>query len=208
MDSTICRAHQHAAGAARHGHLQAEPPGGAQSEPADHALGRSRGGLSTKLHLACEQGQRLPAVVLTAGQRGDAPQSPAVMNAIRIPRLGPGRPCTRPESVRADKAPTPHARSGSTCAPARSAAPSPSLPGIGLTCGEHTACDGGFMFMGSVRRARGALPRGRAGHQGWGISPGARVRDLLRYQKGERFPEIIPERAGSFPDMSTPDERS
>ncbi|MEV4808181.1 transposase [Nonomuraea sp. NPDC049421] len=68
------------------------------------ALGRSRGGLSTKLHLACEQGQRLLAVVLTAGQRGDAPQFPAVMAAIRVPRLGPGRPRTRPETVRADKA--------------------------------------------------------------------------------------------------------
>ncbi|MGW0479407.1 IS5 family transposase, partial [Nonomuraea sp. NPDC003214] len=65
---------------------------------------RSRGGLSTKLHLACEQGQRLLAVVLTAGQRGDAPQFTAVMDAIRVPRLGPGRPRIRPEVVRADKA--------------------------------------------------------------------------------------------------------
>src|SRR3954470_7872421 len=32
---------------------QVEPPG---PEPADHALGRSRGGWTTKLHLACEQG--------------------------------------------------------------------------------------------------------------------------------------------------------
>ncbi|RVX44121.1 transposase [Nonomuraea polychroma] len=104
VDSTICRAHQHAAGAARHGDLQAEPPGGVRAEPADHALGRSRGGLSTKLHLACEQGQRMLAVVLTAGQRGDAPQFPAVMAAIRVPRIGPGRPRTRPETVRADKA--------------------------------------------------------------------------------------------------------
>ncbi|MGR6924404.1 IS5 family transposase [[Actinomadura] parvosata] len=104
VDSTICRAHQHAASASRHGELQAEPPGGVRPEPADHALGRSRGGLSAKLHLACEQGRRLLAVVLTAGQRGDAPQFPAVMAAIRVPRLGPGRPRTRPATVRADKA--------------------------------------------------------------------------------------------------------
>ncbi|MER7505970.1 IS5 family transposase [Nonomuraea pusilla] len=104
VDSTICRAHQHAAGASRRGELQAEPPGGVRAEPADHALGRSRGGLSTKLHLACEQRQRLLALVLTAGQRGDAPQFPAVMAAIRVPRLGPGRSRTRPEIVRADKA--------------------------------------------------------------------------------------------------------
>lgn len=104
VDSTVCRAHQHAAGAAPYGHQQAEPPGGLQSEPADHALGRSRGGLSTKLHLACEQGQRLLALVVTARQRGDAPQFPTVMAAIKVPRLGPGRPRTRPEIVRADKA--------------------------------------------------------------------------------------------------------
>ncbi|MFF4128298.1 hypothetical protein ACFYYP_32650 [Microbispora rosea] len=59
VDSTIVRAHQHAAGARRRPHLQAEPPGGMSTEPIDHALGRSRGGLSTKLHLTCEQGQRL-----------------------------------------------------------------------------------------------------------------------------------------------------
>ncbi|MEV4217808.1 IS5 family transposase [Nonomuraea sp. NPDC049725] len=104
VDSTVCRAHQHAAGAARYGERQNEPPGGLRSEPADHALGRSRGGLSTKLHLACEQGQRLLALVMTAGQRGDAPQFPAVLAAIKAPRLGPGRPRIRPEIVRADKA--------------------------------------------------------------------------------------------------------
>ncbi|MFG1701378.1 hypothetical protein [Nonomuraea sp. NPDC049309] len=48
VDSTITRAHQHAAGARRDGHLQKEPPGGVHSEKADHALGRSRGGLTTK----------------------------------------------------------------------------------------------------------------------------------------------------------------
>ncbi len=55
MDSTVARAHQHAPGRAGGGDLQAEPPGGVQNEPADHGLGRSRGGLTTKLHLACEQ---------------------------------------------------------------------------------------------------------------------------------------------------------
>ncbi len=49
VDSTINRAHQHAAGARRHPEQQKQPPVG---EPADHALGRSRGGLTTKIHLA------------------------------------------------------------------------------------------------------------------------------------------------------------
>lgn len=73
-------------------------------EPADHGLGRSRGGLTTKLHLAVEQGQRPLAILLTAGQRGDSPQFQHVMAAIRVPRLGPGRPRTRPTRVLADKA--------------------------------------------------------------------------------------------------------
>jgi len=42
--------------------------------------------------------------VVTAGQRGDAPQFAAVMGGIWVPRLGPGRPRTRPDRVRADKA--------------------------------------------------------------------------------------------------------
>jgi hypothetical protein len=58
VDSTIMRAHQHAAGARRCGGQQAEPPGGVSVEPDDHALGRSRGGWTTKLHLACEQGYK------------------------------------------------------------------------------------------------------------------------------------------------------
>ncbi|QXJ26990.1 IS5 family transposase [Actinomadura graeca] len=104
VDSTIVRAHQHAAGARRRGDLQREPPAGAGTEPADHALGRSRGGLSTKVHLACEQGQRPLSMVVTAGQRGDAPQFEAVMAQIRVARPGRGRPRTRPDRVRADKA--------------------------------------------------------------------------------------------------------
>jgi transposase len=54
VDSATSRAHQHAAGARRDAHRQKEPPGGVHHEPADHALGRSRGGLTTKTHLACE----------------------------------------------------------------------------------------------------------------------------------------------------------
>ena len=50
VDSTIARAHQHAAGARRHPGQQQEPPGGLSAEPDDHALGRSRGGLTTKIH--------------------------------------------------------------------------------------------------------------------------------------------------------------
>lgn len=74
VDSTIARAHQHAAGRVK-GDLQKEPPtGGGGVELADHALGRSRGGWTTKLHLGCEQGRKPLSIAVTAGQRGDSPQ--------------------------------------------------------------------------------------------------------------------------------------
>jgi transposase len=105
VDSMTSRAHQHAAGARRSGHLQKQPPGGlGPAEPADHALGRSRGGLTTKTHLACEQGQKPLALIVTAGQRGDSPQFIPVLAKIRVARPGGGRPRTRPDLVLADKA--------------------------------------------------------------------------------------------------------
>lgn len=105
VDSTIARAHQHAAGARIRPDEQAEPPGEAgEDEPADHALGRSRGGLTTKIHLSCEQGQKVLSLLVTAGQRGDSPQFRPVLERIAVPRTGAGRPRKRPDRVRADKA--------------------------------------------------------------------------------------------------------
>ena len=104
VDSMTSRAHQHAAGARTDGHLQKEPPGGIHDEPADHGLGRSRGGLTTKTHLACEQGQKVLSLIVTAGHRGDSPQFIPVLRRIRVSRLGVGRPRSRPVLVLADKA--------------------------------------------------------------------------------------------------------
>lgn len=73
-------------------------------EPTDHAIGRSRGGLSTKVHHAVDGRGRPLVVMVGPGQGGDAPMCLPVLNAIRVPRLGPGRPRTRPDSVAADKA--------------------------------------------------------------------------------------------------------
>lgn len=73
-------------------------------EPSDHAIGRSRGGLSTKIHHLVE-GRGLPLVVLVgAGQAGDAPMFLILMDHLRVARRGPGRPRTRPDRVRGDKA--------------------------------------------------------------------------------------------------------
>jgi hypothetical protein len=60
--------------------------------------------MTTKLHLAVEQGQKPLSLLVTAGQRHDSPQFEPVLKAIRVPRLGPGQPRTRPDMVRADKA--------------------------------------------------------------------------------------------------------
>ncbi|GIG63703.1 IS5 family transposase [Longispora fulva] len=73
-------------------------------EPNDHGLGRSRGGWTTKIHLAIEQGQRPLSIVITAGQAGDSPQFEMVLEQIRVVRPGVGRPRTRPDRVLADKA--------------------------------------------------------------------------------------------------------
>ncbi|MGW1895742.1 IS5 family transposase [Streptomyces sp. NPDC002004] len=75
-------------------------PGG---EPDHHALGRSRGGLTTKIHLAADSRCRPLAFVLTPGQAGDAPTFPQVMAHLRVPRPV-GRPRTTPKMILADKA--------------------------------------------------------------------------------------------------------
>jgi len=73
-------------------------------EPLDHALGRSRGGLTTKIHQLCD-GQGLPLVVLIGpGHAHDSPMFDPLMSQLRVPRVGRGRPRTRPEAVLADKA--------------------------------------------------------------------------------------------------------
>ncbi|MFI1281054.1 IS5 family transposase [Streptomyces sp. NPDC020858] len=121
VDSTIVRAHQHAAGArtdpppvpASKGdevrtpgrNCVAEPPrpsggGGAGGE----GLGRSRGGFTTKLHLSADGRCRPLSLIVTPGQRADCTQFKPVLEKIRVPKSGPGRPRKKPNSVAADKA--------------------------------------------------------------------------------------------------------
>jgi len=76
----------------------------APGPPPDQALGRSRGGLSTKLHLIVD-GNGLPlSLVLTAGQAGDNPQLSVLLDRISVARAGPGRSRIRPDHLLADKA--------------------------------------------------------------------------------------------------------
>lgn len=46
----------------------------AAEEPGDHAIGRSRGGLTTKIHALTDARQAPMRIRLTAGQAGDNPQ--------------------------------------------------------------------------------------------------------------------------------------
>ncbi|MFF4827988.1 hypothetical protein ACFY20_34380 [Streptomyces sp. NPDC001312] len=75
-----------------------EPPGGVFTEPDDHGLGRSRGGLTTKLHLAIKQAQKPMSLVITAGQRGDSPQFQVLLGRIRVPPTTDG-PLRRPAAL-------------------------------------------------------------------------------------------------------------
>ncbi len=58
----------------------------------DQAIGRSRGGLTTKIHLSTDEKGRIKAMVLTGGQRADVKASLDLMGAMK------------PERVIADKA--------------------------------------------------------------------------------------------------------
>ncbi|WP_442806116.1 IS5 family transposase [Streptomyces sp. NBC_01257] len=111
-------------------------------------MGRSRGGLTTKIHLAADAHCRPLAIVLTAGQAGDAPACAHVMARLRVPRRR-GRPRTRPDVVLADKTShadkrhTPPARSASTSASAVSGRSSPFRPISGATgCGAAAGAAG------------------------------------------------------------------
>ncbi|WP_198406925.1 transposase [Nocardia terpenica] len=73
-------------------------------EPADHAIGRSRGGLTTKAHLVTDGAGRGLAVLITPGQSADSPMLPNVLAAVAVPRLGGDPPRRIPEMVIADKA--------------------------------------------------------------------------------------------------------
>lgn len=50
-------------------------------EPADHAIGRSRGGLTTKIHTLTDQHCRPVTILLSPGQAGDNPQLVPLLDA-------------------------------------------------------------------------------------------------------------------------------
>ncbi|WSX65330.1 IS5 family transposase [Streptomyces sp. NBC_01411] len=119
VDSTVVRAHQHAAGAhhptarAKGGQGDRTPGRDSMAEPGRPAggggergqgLGRSRGGFTSKIPLSADGRCRPLSLLVTAGERADSTQFVPVLEKIRVPRLGLGRPRKKPDSVAADKA--------------------------------------------------------------------------------------------------------
>jgi transposase len=95
VDSTVVRAHQHAAGARK---------ANREARPEDEALGRSRGGVTTKVHVRCEGYGKPVTVTLTGGQVHDSQQAIALISQGAIRRIGRGRPRLRPAKLAGDKA--------------------------------------------------------------------------------------------------------
>ncbi|MFD0078495.1 IS5 family transposase [Streptomyces sp. NPDC127166] len=104
VDSTSCRAHRHAAGApGRPTRVPRQRAIPRQHRP-DEGLGRSRGGVTCKIHLVGEGGLRPLALLITPGQWGDSPHLIPLLKRIRVRRPGGGRPRTRPDHLSGDKA--------------------------------------------------------------------------------------------------------
>ncbi len=68
IDSSIIRAHQHAAGGKKGG--------------ADHAIGRSRGGLNTKIHAVVDERGLPMKLLLTRGEASDKAAAPALLRNL------------------------------------------------------------------------------------------------------------------------------
>lgn len=68
-------------------------------EPADHAIGKSRGGMTCKIHLATDGKGRPLGLVLTAGQVADISFFQTVLANISVTGGSRGRPRTRPDRV-------------------------------------------------------------------------------------------------------------
>ncbi len=74
------------------------------TDPADEALGRSKGGFTTKIHVRCEGWGKPVAIELTPGQAHESTMFERLMEGGAIKRAGRGRPRRLPNRLAADKA--------------------------------------------------------------------------------------------------------
>jgi transposase len=89
VDGTVVRAHRHAAGAI----------GGQKHE----ALGRSRGGFSTKVHVRAEGGGKPLALVVSGGERHESRYAEVLLARGHVRRRARGRPRVRPRRLVGDR---------------------------------------------------------------------------------------------------------
>ncbi|MET7969824.1 IS5 family transposase [Micromonospora sp. NPDC005305] len=104
VDSSNVRAHQDPACPQKGGSARFGSAGATVRAQDGEAIGRSRGGLTTKTHLAVDGRGRPLSTLLTPGQAGDNPQLLPLLDSIRVKGPGLGRPRKRPDMLIADKA--------------------------------------------------------------------------------------------------------
>jgi transposase len=97
MDGSIVRAHRAAAGALTNRGVDGD------TEPPDHALGRSVGGFTTKIHLLADSNGLPLGVVLSAGQVHESTQVETILSQVALPRVK-ARARRRPKRLAADRA--------------------------------------------------------------------------------------------------------
>ncbi|WP_442964363.1 IS5 family transposase [Pseudomonas sp. KNUC1026] len=92
IDSTAIRASRSASGAGKRG----------PDEPADHALGRSRGGFTTKIHMLCDANGIPLRFLLSGGNASDINYAQPLLDGAHLPTVR-GRPRKRCRWLLADK---------------------------------------------------------------------------------------------------------
>jgi transposase len=89
IDGTVVRAARCAGGARRHNRRHPRLDEGSQTqqdEPEDHALGYSRGGFSTKIHLLCDSRGTVLGIHVTPGQQHESRAFESTMQRVYLPR--------------------------------------------------------------------------------------------------------------------------
>ena len=164
VDSTVTRAHQHAAGA-RQRASKADAQKGIR-HPEDEALGRSRGGVTTKTHLSCDGKGRPLSVVRCPHAAAAARQHASRAGARRDPGLPSwweqataqaARPGDRRKRVQlpgAAAAARDRAHDRRAAGPASTSADTAG-PTFGVRCGDVQAAQRG----GAVRQSAEAVAR-------------------------------------------------
>ena len=104
VDATINRAHQHATNTTRPeqdtgGWVELQGSAASDVEPAGHGIGRSRGGLTTKIHHAVDGKGRPLAIVVTRRATQRRRDAGTVLGDVRVHALGAADRGLEPDAV-------------------------------------------------------------------------------------------------------------